>query len=88
MEMVERLFLNRIDVLGDRLAVDQGEQRTVMILTDAASPPATSGDQTMKAAQLAADFVVWQAFPEFCRMKVHSYQYTRQAAECFRVARL
>jgi hypothetical protein len=25
----------------------------------------------MKAAKVAADFAVWQAFPKFCRMKIH-----------------
>lgn len=69
--MIERFFLDRVDIFCDRLAVNQGEEFPCAVFSHAAPSAPPIGDQAVKAAEIAADLAAFERFPEFCRMKVH-----------------
>ena len=57
-DMEERLFLDRIDMLGAELAVDQAVEDAATIFADGADAAGTVADQAAEAAKPATHLVV------------------------------
>src|SRR5512133_46150 len=58
-DMEQRLFLDRIDMLGTELPVDQAVEGAPAIFADGANAPSTITDQTFESAQAASNaFIV------------------------------
>jgi hypothetical protein len=69
--MIERLLLDRIDILGNGAAVHKRIQDTLAILTNPTASPMAVSDHAMKAAQVTVNFIVTERFPEFCFVEIH-----------------
>lgn len=69
--MIEGFLLDRIDIFGDRLAVNQGKKLAGSVFPNAAASPSTIGDHTVEATEIAANPVIFERLPEFCGMEVH-----------------
>ena len=72
MEMIKRLFLDRINILGNGVSVNQRVELSFAVFSDPAAPPAAIGNRTVKTTQVAANLTVTDAFPEFCWMEIHN----------------
>jgi hypothetical protein len=65
-QMEKWLFFDRVDVMGDTSAIDQGVQTTIPVFTNPAHPPPAVIDVAMKSAKMAVDRTFLTFFPETC----------------------
>jgi hypothetical protein len=63
-EVEEGFFLDRVDILSDTPAIDQGKQSTLPILAHPAAPAFAGRNQAGEAAQAAAHPPFTRPFPE------------------------
>ena len=80
MEMVERFLLDRVDIFSDSLTVNQAKEFAFAVFPHTATPPATSGNDAVKAAEVTADSALVKRFPKFCGMEIHRGIITEQIA--------
>jgi hypothetical protein len=60
--MVERFLFDRVDILGDELAIGMGIKNAVLILPDIADPKFSFRDQAVVTAQETGDLVLGRCF--------------------------
>lgn len=65
-EVIQRLFLHRIHVLGDNLSIDKAVKRASLVFPNAAYPPMSFLDYTAMVAEKATDPGIIDPFIEHC----------------------